>query len=498
MKDSHADLLAAFSLANLSFIDLWNALLNYTPTQAALMEHAPRRTEYAAAFANVILVGLLFFLLIRLARRISTRYGFAGSVFGSFPILLLIALPAGKSIVRLVVNRSEDLDPRIVIAILFFLLAATAAIARRRFLGFSAGVLVAISPLIPMEAVLAVVQCRIDRSAAYADGPLAKPNPPISRPRVVWIIFDDLDFRLSFLDRPSNTPMPEFDRLRTVSLFADNAVSPASFTVKSVPSLLTGKQLSSVELRGPATVLFDGLPASAQPNIFSTVHALGANVAVVGFYLPYCRLFLQDLTSCFSHTMENGLGERESTFLECLGIQELNLFAYGNRSLLGESPRSKQRVAMLSAARAEALHDVTDPSLSLVFLHLAVPHAPYLYDRFSYAFPKRYLGAGSYLDNLALADNFLGDFRDAMTNAGLWDKTTVLVSSDHPSIAASAIDGQMDARVPFLLKLAGQTSGISYQPVLPTLVTKPLLEAILEGKISTSEEAVNFLAKHSE
>ena len=100
MTDSQTDLVAAFSLANLSFIDLWDALLNYTPTQATLLEHAPRRTEYAAAFVNVILLGLLFFLCIRLARRIAARYG----VFRSLPILILIALPSGKSMVRLIVE----------------------------------------------------------------------------------------------------------------------------------------------------------------------------------------------------------------------------------------------------------------------------------------------------------------------------------------------------------------------------------------------------------
>jgi hypothetical protein len=497
LKDSHADLVAAFSLANLSFIDLWDALLNYTPTQASLLDHAPRRTEYAAAFVNVVLLGILFFFLIRLARWISIRYGIAGSVLGSFPILLLVALPAGKSIVRLVGNRSLDVDPRVLIGVLVLVLAIAAAIAGRRCLKFVSAVLLAISPLIPMEAALSVVQCWTDRSAVYADGPLATPVLQASHRRVVWIIFDDLDYRLSFLDRPSSTPMPAFDRLRAGSLFAENAVSPASFTVHSVPSLLTGKQLSSVELHGPASVLFDGAQASTQPNIFSSVHALGGNVAVVGFYLPYCRLFSRDLTSCFAHTMENGLSERDSTLSQSLGIQQRNLFAYGNRSLLGESPRSQQRVAMLHAAHYEALRDIVDPSLNLVFLHLAVPHAPYLYDRFAYKFPKRYLGAGTYLDNLALADSFLGDFREAMTSAGLWDKTTLVVSSDHPSLAAAAIDGQDDPRVPFLLKLAGQTAGVPYEPLLRTLLTKPLIESILEGQITTSEEAVNWLTTHS-
>ena len=84
-----------------------------------------------------------------------------------------------------------------------------------------------------------------------------------------------------------------------------------------------------------------------------------------------------------------------------------------------------------------------------------------------------------------------------MTEAGVWDQTTVLVTSDHASSAASEIDGQDDPRVPFMLKLAGQTSAVSYEPVLPTVVTKPLLEAIIEGKVATSEDATAWLAEHS-
>jgi hypothetical protein len=43
------------------------------------------------------------------------------------------------------------------------------------------------------------------------------------------------------------------------------------------------------------------------------------------------------------------------------------------------------------------------------------------------------------------------------------------------------------------LKLAGQTSGIVYLPPLRTIVTKPLLEAILNREITTSQDAINWL-----
>ena len=83
-----------------------------------------------------------------------------------------------------------------------------------------------------------------------------------------------------------------------------------------------------------------------------------------------------------------------------------------------------------------------------------------------------------------------------MISAGLWDKTTVLVSSDHPDRTSLFVDGREDKRVPFLLKLAGQTSGVTYEPLLQTVVTKPLLEAIMEGKVTTPEDAVSWLTAH--
>jgi len=492
------DFLAALSLANLGLIVTWDGLLNATPDQTYLIGHPPPRSEFAAAFVNVLLIGLAFYLLIRLARWIAHRFGTVGLIFGSLPILGLIALPAVKSIVRLIANRFPDWDQTLVIGVLALVFVAIAALSRTRFLTFASAVLVTISPLILMEATLSIARCWTDRTLAYADGPLASRAPKTSLPRIVWIIFDDLDYRLVFLDRPATTPMPEFDRFEAASLFAENAVSPADYTKRSVPSMLTGKNLTDIAAHEPAKALFDGIPASAQPTIFSSVHAMGGNAAVVGWYIPYCRMFSQDLAACSSHDMENELAEPGSTFLQSISVQQQSLYAYGNRSLLGESARSKQRIAMLNAMHRDALREVVDPSLNLVLLHFPVPHAPYLYDRFAYTFTRRYLGTGTYLDNLVLADVFLGDLRDSMTVAGLWDKTTVLVTSDHTYSMSVAIDGQGDPRVPFLLKLAGQTSGVRYEPILHTVETKSLLEAILNREVATPEDAVNWLTAHPE
>ncbi|HTB15357.1 MAG TPA: sulfatase-like hydrolase/transferase [Bryobacteraceae bacterium] len=474
------DLLAALSLANLSFIALWDGLLNYTPSQAFFMETPPAPPQYAAAFANVILLGLLFFALIRLARWIAARYGATGFFLGSLPILLLVVLPAAKSTVRLLMDRLPDWNVPLIVGVTALVVIVSAAVFRQRFFTFASAALVTISPLILIEAILSIPHFRAANLPGFARAPLA-PRLPTSPPRIVWIVFDELDYRLAFPDRPSNVPMPEFDRLRRESLFAEQAFSPAPDTVPSVPSLITGKVLPN-DPSLEAELLHD-------QTVFASAHAAGANVAIVGWHLPYCRLFAQDLAACSSHNLENELSETGTSFARSLTVELESLVAYGYRSLLGESPRVKFRLQTLQSMHADAVRNVADPSLNLVYLHLPVPHAPYLYDRFS----KRYSGASTYLDNLALADIYLGDLREAMTAAGLWDKTAVLVSSDHPNRMSMSVDGKADPRVPFLLKMPSQTSGSIYHPELRTVVTKPLLEAILSRKITTPDEAKIWL-----
>ena len=48
---------------------------------------------------------------------------------------------------------------------------------------------------------------------------------------------------------------------------------------------------------------------------------------------------------------------------------------------------------------------ITDEQIQFVFIYLALPHPPGVYDRHT----QRIRNGGSYLDNLALADRYLGE-----------------------------------------------------------------------------------------
>jgi hypothetical protein len=493
LRDHHLrDALAALSLANLSLLGIWNALLNTPLDQTFFLRYAPLPSQYAAALANVLLIGIVFFVAIRIARHAHHRYGAPASM----PLLLLMTLPAALALVRLMATRIPRLGIAGSIALLAILIGATALLARRKTYAVGATLLVTLSPLIAIEAVLSVFRCRIDRAVSYADGPLAPRASKGPHPRVVWIIFDELDYRLTFPDRPANLTLPNFDRFRAESIFAENATSPADNTLYSINSMLTGVSLTSIVTLDAGHATAGGIPLTSLPTIFSTVHGMGENAAVAGWYLPYCRVFSADLADCSWHDLENSLNDTRGTFAESLAFEQQSLFEYGYASIFRQSLRARHRARTIQDMTGESRRYVSDASLDFVFLHLPPPHAPHFYDRFSGTFSRYAAGPAGYPDSLALADRMLGDIRESMTRAGLWEKTAVLVSSDHPDRASIAVDGKTDPRVPFLLKLAGQTSSETYPSPLHTIVTKSLLETILSGQIASQEQAINWLHAH--
>jgi len=87
----------------------------------------------------------------------------------------------------------------------------------------------------------------------------------------------------------------------------------------------------------------------------------------------------------------------------------------------------------------------------------------------------------------------------ALESKGMWDSTTILLTSDHPfrlnvwRKESPDFEPFIDKytrglEVPFLLKLPGQTQGIGYSPAMQTVVAKDLLLAIMKGEITRPEQ----------
>ena len=146
---------------------------------------------------------------------------------------------------------------------------------------------------------------------------------------------------------------------------------------------------------------------------------------------------------------------------------------------------------------------MVDPRLNLVFMHWNIPHPPGITGPQDGASKS---SASTYVDNLRLLNQTVGEIRSTLEKAGLWDSSTILMSSDHPlrlktwsveKIAPPSVGSISQAsEVPFLLKMAGQRQGFAYSKPMQTVVTKDLLLAIMKGEIHQPGQVAEWLDSH--
>ena len=483
-------------------------LLPYSEPDRFYANSLPSRTHDAAALTNLVLLAVVFFLLIRALRKLLAA-GKTKAAAGLFLIPALVVLNGLRMLAAegLPILRSQLMQ--VAGERTAFWLAAAALILmaeriyawRNRLLRIAALMALLLSPFVLFSVGQTVVRIIYPPAPLPAYPPPATRLPPVAQGhiRVVWVIFDELDYRLAFVDRPGSVAMTEFDRLRGESLFATHASSPATDTLPSIPSLLSGRLFARYQPAGPDDLLLfePGSPAperwSGPTTIFASARRKGLNTGVIGFYIPYCRVLNDVLTGCSWYETSTRANASGFQFVTVVGNQLRSLAETSFFSLFGQSLFVKRRVRYLGELHENACKMASDPDFGLVFLHYPVPHAPHPYDRITKSFTKANTMFAGYPDSLALADRLLGQLREAITRAGLWDSTLLLVSSDHPYRNSRQIDGKSDPRVPFLVKLPGQRTSVEYSPPMHTLVSRGLLEAALEGAIRTPEDAAKWL-----
>lgn len=526
-------LFVAFSLANLCFFDAWREVLS--PEISAYLyywKQSPALAALAALALNVSLLTAIFFISYRLALR------FGGTVLGATArgLFLFIFLRALNG-VRVQFEGLGTRELRMLFgrvgffAIEFALFALLVfVIARYGLRRVARGAALAALILSPFGLVALAQGAWL--TLKYGR-PVWDERPPASRveaaapgrPRVLWLIFDEMGEWPTFEGRPAGLSLPELDRLRGESLFAANAFPPAGHTSQSIPALLTGRLVSAVRPAGPAelsvTLAGSETPAgwSTLPNIFSAARAEGFDATLVGWYHPYCRVIGDRLVSCRWEPASQRIDTQKLSLTYNLLRQELGLLrlipSSGDLIDAGRARLERKGLEVYKAGHladyrelsAAAEGAVADARCGLTLIHLPVPHPPAIYDRARGEFDTS--GAGSYLDNLALADKTLGTLRRRMEEAGLWAQTTVVLSSDHwwrgdywvnrPFWAAgdgALWNGQVDRRVPFVIKLVGEKGTTTYGAPFNTVLTHDLILDVLGGRVRTQADVAAWLDAH--
>lgn len=497
------DALIALSLSNLCYLPGWSELAYSKSASSDYYRYAPPGREQAFLLVlSVLLLAAVLYLLMRGARRTRNE---SILIFARLSAVFLLVLPLNFFRVELPPEfgtthliRWLRLNHMLIPAALGGLLClALCVFFHRRLARVVAVCLMILSPLF----ILNVSRLPLFfGSSARGTSSKAGVTPGETRaaaaenPLYIFL-FDELDYRLLFSERPHGVVLPAVDRLRNQAISAENAYPPAEHTLVSIPGLLTGTRYSKArptserDLQLTTLTTNEQLVFSERPNVFSAARAQGFHVTVVGWYHPYCRLLEAYVDRCFwqpyfsvqtgqvAHGEDRGLVWKLGEHLQMIfpwNTRRLAIFGY--ERVLEEAER--------------ALGKPTD----LMYAHFPVPHPPAIYDRKRARLtPFKFSPAQDYIDSLVLADNTLGKMIAGLEQEGLWARSFVLVTSDHHWRLSKGLDGKLDKRVPFLLKMPGQSARYRIEGEFNTAALAELSLELLTQRLRTAEQVEGWL-----
>jgi arylsulfatase A-like enzyme len=154
--------------------------------------------------------------------------------------------------------------------------------------------------------------------------------------------------------------------------------------------------------------------------------------------------------------------------------------------------------------RDHAYDAAVDPRIQLLLIHFPTPHMYAIYNRRERNFSLN--SQLDYLDNLALVDRTVGELRTKLEAAGLWDRTSLLITADHgfrPDLwrgnygwtetMDKLFSTGASPLVPFIVKLAGKQEHAVFDRPFSNIVSGDLSLAVLGGRVSTAEQAIVWL-----
>ena len=326
--------------------------------------------------------------------------------------------------------------------------------------------------------------------------------------RILWIVLDELSYRQIYEHRYAGLKLPAFDRLAAVSTLFTHTVPAGYFTDIVLPSLMTGQHFDNVgaPAAGLPLLVRDASTRAWQPfaphqTVFQDALEAGYGTAVAGWWNPYCRILSEVLDQCFwtSHSQLRGrmfssqsvISNTESPMLNVLEMMP-------RRSSRPDSIYFHQLDYWELVAAGDKL--LEDRSATFVLLHMPIPHGPAIYNRQTASFAT---SNPSYLDNLALCDEYLRHVRKELEEDGTWDSTTLVLMGDHswritswadlaPEERAASDGGQFDDRPAYIVKLAHQSIPARIDTQFAAVRTRDLFDKLLTGRISTSQQLARW------
>jgi hypothetical protein len=357
---------------------------------------------------------------------------------------------------------------------------------------------------------------------AHQTSTIAAASP---KPRVIVILMDELSYQQLYEHRYPNLSLPAFDALAAEATVLTHVVPTANFTEKAVPALLSGQPVEDV--RATSNGMLEVRSAQKAPwqmfderkTVFEDALNAGDATTVVGWYNPYCRILRDVLDSCYwtdAYTVKNGLMSDGSFESNLVSSTDSLLHAPTIRRLLHRTldvperfGESTDEAHVNDYVRLEKAADkvLVDRSSGFTFVHLPIPHPNGIYNRATHQLTTE---SSTYIDNLALADRYLTHVRELLERSGQWDSSTILVMGDHgwrttlvwennggwsPEEERASLGGKFDSRPAYIVKLAGERSGMRIDTTFDAIHTRALTDELLAGKIQSPDELKDWVGR---
>jgi len=336
-----------------------------------------------------------------------------------------------------------------------------------------------------------------------------------SRTRIVWILFDELSYQQVYEQRFPRLQLPAFDRLAMQSTIFTHTIPAGIFTEEVVPSLMTGLPVDrlNVSADGQLQSLHNPLSGAWQAfdphqTVFQDALNRGYSTAVVGWYNPYCRILSQVLDRCSwasrflypgSISSEKSIPANVVSPLRQVLSSVLMHLRFRPGPSAAETSAAEMHISDYRDLLAAGDTLLADPSLDFAFLHMPIPHPGGIYDRKSGSFTTTH---SSYIDNLALADQYLDHVRKLLEQHGQWDSSAVIVMGDHswrtkliwssslqwtPEEQKASHGGKFDDRPAYIIKMPYKREAVRIVSPFAAIHTRALLDGIIENRLRTSD-----------
>ncbi len=329
-------------------------------------------------------------------------------------------------------------------------------------------------------------------------------QPPRAHPRLVWIVFDELSFEQVYGQRADDLALPNFDALRSESTVYTDAQPIGDRTVKIIPSLLSGREVTAYDFTFDNRFLvhYQGAQGftrmSGTETVFGDAQRSGWRTAVVGWYNPYCTLYAGAIDDCYwmdRDRMDGPMAQDASFWSNVWSPLKRTAEQMARPHQAAQDICTygvQQRTKTFLDLEQHAVDVLKTDQADFVFLHLPVPHSPNIWNRMRGRFTQRC--GSSYLDSLALADRELGTILATLQSSPRWKDTTVIVEGDHSwrtylwkgQPAWTAEDAQasrsgFDPRPAVIVHHAGQTQGDVNATPWSLLNVHAVVEQVLHG-----------------